>query len=258
MNKNLEYDFPVELMTITAEKGISIPNKLAVVRTDTNTPLGLVSDKYAFLPHKEVVEGFRSALEGQKFVEKIQLQKDGAQLFAEYTLPGVEAEVEKGDVVGMKLLARNSYDGTAQLHMSLGSVRLVCKNGMTMTRNFIEFSHKHIGDDLRLDVGEVKTNIDKMISRFQSTIPHMQKMSRMTLTVPEDTLFDPKKVKLPAYLLKEASDEFRKAGDKTVWGRYNAFTFAITHKLRKEDANNLQNHYSGIAWDIAMKDLDLN
>lgn len=258
MKTQQQYDFPVELMPITAQGGISIPNKLAVVRTDTNRPLGLVSDKYAFLPHKEVVDGFRSALKGQKFQEKIYLQKDGAQLFAEYTLPGVEAEIEKGDMVGMKLLARNSYDGTAQLHMSLGSVRLVCKNGMTMTRNFIEFSHKHIGDDLHLDVGEVKDNIDKMITRFQSTIPHMQKMSRLKLTVVDESLFDPKNVKLPAYLLKEASEEFQKAGDKTVWGKYNALTFAITHKLRKEEAPTLQNHYSGLAWEIAMKDLQLN
>lgn len=232
---------------------MEMPKKLAVVRTDTDTPLGIVSDKYAFLKHSDVIDGFRKALTGQEYTEAITLQRDGAQLYAKYTLKGVEADVQKGDLVGMQLLARNSYDGSAQLHLSLGAMRLVCKNGMVMTKNFIEFSHKHIGTGLTLDVTEVRENIDVMMARFKESIPHMQNMSRTKLAKAEDELFN-KNLKLPAYLIEEAQESFKANGDDTVWGFYNALTFAITHKMRKE-APALATYYGQLAWSAAFREL---
>ena len=45
-----DYDFPVELQSITTEPGgLIVPNRLAVVRTDTMKPIGLVSKKYTLL-----------------------------------------------------------------------------------------------------------------------------------------------------------------------------------------------------------------
>lgn len=257
MDKN-NYDFPVELATLTAgETNIVIPKKFAVIRTDTNEPIGIVSNKYAVLRHAEVVEGFRSALEGQNYTEKIRVLKNGAQLFAEYTLKDVQQEVERNDVIGMKFTAKNSYDGSTELQMNLGAVRLVCTNGMVVTRNVVEFSHKHIGNSIHLDVAEVRKNFAIMVGRFEQTIPHMQQMSRTKIDIAMDQLFDPEKIKLPAYLLKEAELEYKKAGDKTVWGHYNALTFAITHKIRNEDSVELQNQYGALAWDVASKELEL-
>lgn len=39
-----KYDFPVRLAAINSDS-ILIPNKLAVIREDTNEPIGIVSDK---------------------------------------------------------------------------------------------------------------------------------------------------------------------------------------------------------------------
>ena len=254
------YDFPVEFAPVFTtgtlagkEIKIAMPKKLAVVRTDTNQSLGIVSDKYAFLKHSDVVDGFRKALAGQEFTESINLQRDGAQLYAKYTLKGVSADVQKGDLVGMQLTARNSYDGSAQLHLSLGAMRLVCKNGMVMTKNFVEFSHKHIGTALTLDVAEVKSNIEMMMARFKESIPHMQNMSRTNLHKAEDELFN-KNLKIPTYLLEEAKESFKTNGDSTVWGFYNALTFAITHKMRKE-APALATYYGQLAWSAAFREL---
>lgn len=252
-----EYDFPVSLTPVFATSGkakVAMPNKLAVIRTDTDAPLGIVSDKYSLLKHSDVIDGFREALSGQKFTEQISLQRGGAQLFAKYTLKGVDAEVQKGDVVGMQLLARNSYDGSTQLHLSLGSLRLVCQNGMVISKSFIDFSHKHIGTDFKLDIIEVKESITTMISRFQETVPQMQIMTKTKVKTDEEILFDAKVLKLPSYIVDEAHQEYKRANDKTLWGYYNSLTFAVTHKMRKE-APVLSSYYSAMAWDIATKQL---
>jgi hypothetical protein len=256
MKNKTNYDFPVELrpvFTTSNKTKIEMPRKLAVVRTDTDTSLGIVSDKYAFLKHADVISGFREALSGQKYSEDISLQRDGAQLFVKYTLKDVQAEVQKGDIVGMQLIARNSYDGSTQLHLSLGSLRLVCGNGMVVTKSFIEFSHKHVGETLALNVGDVKQSIDGMIAKFQTVLPFMQNMSRTTLAKDDTELFDAKKLKLPGYLVEEAKQEYTRAKDNTLWGYYNSLTFAITHKMRK-DAPALESYYSALAWDIASKE----
>lgn len=250
------YDFPVELKEIKTSdsSGIAILGKRAVIRTDLNIPLGVVSDKYAVLEHKNVINGFRQALEGQDFKENISLQRDGAQLYATYTLKDVQAEVKKGDFVGMQFTARNSYDGSTQLRMSLGAIRLVCQNGMTITKNFIEYSQKHIGTDMKLDVMEVQAEIEKLTSQFKRIVPSMTAMADKVMTKPVELLFDKKSVNLPAYLLKEAQDEFNKAGGNTLWDYYNSLTFAVTHKLRK-DTPGLEAYYSQAVWKLAEAEL---
>lgn len=256
------YNFPVELHPIKTQQtslknpGVEIPGKLAVVRTDTMQSLGIVSDKYAFMEHQVVVNGFRKALKGQEVQENISLQRNGAQLFMKYTFPRVQAEVKKGDIVGMQLFARNSYDGSSKLQLSLGAVRLVCDNGMVMNKNFIEFSQKHIGSDSTLEVEEVSSKINTLVSKFSEVMPVMTQMSRQKIEADEDT-FDPKKLKLPAYLCKIAAEEYERAGDSTLWGFYNGLTYAITHKMRKESPGHAE-HYGNMAWSIATRQLVRN
>lgn len=254
------YAFPVEKQPLYIYSGktkVEVPNRLAIVRTDTNTPLGIVSEKYEFMKHETVVDGFRDALKGHAFKEHIALERDGAQLYARYTLKDVQAEVKKGDIVGMQLLARNSYDGSLQLHLSMGSLRLVCQNGMVSTRNFIDFSHKHVGSDMNLNLAEMRSSIDGMVKQFEEIIPSMKRLSAAHSAKTDEQFFDPKNIKLPSYILEKAKDRYavdQEAGDG-LWKMYNALTWAITHQMRKE-APALQQHYGQVAWSAVSRELE--
>ena len=58
-----DYDFAIELHPISTEPGgFIVPNRLAVMRTDTMRPMGIVSKKYALLPHADVVHAMRDTL----------------------------------------------------------------------------------------------------------------------------------------------------------------------------------------------------
>jgi len=253
MNQN--YDFPVEFHPIKTTQtslhnpGFVIPGKLAVVRTDTNTPLAIVSDKYSFIEHSKVVDGFRSALGDTYSEEKISLQKDGARLFLKYTMK-IQDEVKTGDLVGMQLLAKNSYDGSSQLQLSLGAIRLVCQNGMVINKSIVEFSQKHIGHSYTLDRGEVEEKISLLVTNFKKIMPVMQTMTVTKVNRAADEMFTPENLKLPAYIVASAKEEYLREGDDTQWGFYNSLTYAITHKMRKESPG-LSEHYGNIAWDLA-------
>lgn len=247
------YDFPVAFQGIQTDKGIKLPKRLAVVRTDTKQALGIVSDKYSHLPHSEVVDGFREALKGQKFEEKISLGKNGARLFYTATFKSVSVEVKKGDIVGMQITAQNSYDGSKTLQFTFGGLRLVCLNGMVMGDKTVRHSFRHIGQ-LGLKVSVIQQQFAVMAEAFKKTLPTMKEMTTTKLVPSPAEFFDPKILRIPAYVAAIAKKEFEDSKGKTVWDAYNATTHAITHKLRKENPR-AQLSYGKRAWEAASAQL---
>ena len=252
-----KYDFPIVLSPIKAGS-IIIPNKSAVIREDTNQPIGIVSNKYGLLKHKDVIDSFREALKGKKFDERIDVVKNGAQMLATYSFKNIQYEVTKDDVVGLQFIAKNSYDRTKSFQLILGALRLVCTNGMVMGRQFFSFTQKHIASGIAsIEMSMLQEKIGILTNKFKDSIPVMQAMSKLKLEEPNEGLFDQKNLfahslMIPNYLLKEAKESFYKDQEKTVWGFYNSLTYAITHKMKKEKPQ-AQIDYTNRAWDAAIE-----
>lgn len=253
-----KYNFPVELTAIrTRYKGtaIAIPDRKAVLRTDTLIPLGIVSTKYELLKHADVINGFRDALKDQHYNETIKLAKNGAQLYATYSLPEHKVEVRKNDVISLQFIVKNSYDGTNALHITLGAFRVVCTNGMIIGKKFFTFSQKHIGSEAGVvDSSVLKDKVNMIATQFAKTLPIMQDMAETPVTIDPDELFDHKKIKIPKYLLAFAAEEYRNAQDLSLWGFYNSLTYAITHHMKRESPS-ASIWYGQVAWKEATKNL---
>jgi len=245
--KNL-YDFPVRLSEIKTGD-IVIPNKLAVIREDTNKPIGVVSDKYSLIKHSEAIEIFRDALKNNKYEENIELIREGAQLFGTYKLTDMQIEVAKNDNVAMQIILKNSYDGSKSFQLILGAFRVACSNGMVIGREFFSFSQKHIS--VSNSLLNVKNNVSELISRFQDNLPIMQEMHSKKLSTSSDDLYSNKNISMPKYLLKEARENFESNETQTVWNYYNSLTYAITHKMKKEKPN-ARFYYLEKAWEKAL------
>jgi len=245
---NTDYKFPVEFQPIKTEQGLSIPSKFALVRSDTKDVLSVVTDKYKLLKHEDVIDSFRNALHGIGADEKIVLKTNGAQLFATYKL-NEEFEVAKNDKLNMQFIVRNSYNYTSSLQIILGAFRLVCSNGMIVGKQFISFSQRHIGENTLIDKKVLGETIDKLTLDFKSSLPQISKMIKTSLKTAPKALFNPKTIRIPSYLLEEA--ELKYSGeDRSVWGFYNALTWAITHKMSEENA--LQKvEYGRVAYAVA-------
>ena len=229
-----EYDFPVELRPISTEPdGFVIPNRLAVIRTDTMRSLGVVSSKYALLPHADVVGTLRDTLKGQTVEEKIGVTHNGARMHVEMTLPTITLSID-GDEIAMRVIVINSYDTSRKVQISFGAVRLVCSNGMIIGRQFISLKRRHTGD-MHLEVAQIQNQMHMLTERFQATAPVLQKMALSPLKLPPKKFFDSKQLCVPTYLTTIAREQFKKSECHSVWDAYNALTFAITHKMRKNN-----------------------
>lgn len=254
------YDFGVDLqpiMTLNPVNGGSdlIDRKKAVVRQDNGAVLGVVSDKYQLLKHADVIDSFRTALDGVDYDEKIQVAKGGAQLFATYRLNGVKLEVAKGDLVSLQFIVKNSYDGTNALQIMLGAYRLVCTNGMVVGKQFFSFSQKHFGNDVSVKIETIREKVGMLRSQFGDTLPHLQEMSRTSMLGLSNEEIEKKiGAKLPKYLIEEVKTRFSEDGDHTLWGFYNAMTSAISHNLKRESPISTIN-FGKAAWSIASKEL---
>lgn len=246
------YNFPVTLTPIISEiSNQQIPNRSAVLRTDTNKVLGIVSGKYELLKHETVVDSFREALVGEVVQEKISMKNDGAYLFASYKLENHILEVQKGDLVSLQFIVKNSYNGTNSLQIIVGAFRLVCENGMIIGKEFFSFSQKHIvGNGIEIDV--LKKNIGQLTEQFKNTLPVMQKMTKK-LPVGSSPLFENEKIYLPKYILELAKESYF-SSDLTVWSYYNSLTAAITHSMKKENPA-AQIDLGKNAWELALKQI---
>lgn len=229
------YDFPTQLVEIKANNVI-VPGKLAVVREDTNEPIAIVSNKYGLLKHKNVIDCFRDTLKESKYTEKIEVVKNGAQLFATYKLDDTSIEINKGDIVAMQIILKNSYDGSKAFQLMLGAYRLVCTNGMVIGKEFFSYSLKHFISNKGIpESTELKTNVGVLINNFKTQLPVMQKMDKTRVNKPTDELFDSKKQFIPEYLLNTAKEQFENEHNDSVWTYYNTLTAAITHKSKKDN-----------------------
>lgn len=250
------HDFPVSLAPIYIAPGDKIPGKKAVLRGDNNHVLGVVSDNYTLLPHGDVIEAFRAALSTYDFEERIQVAKGGAHLFATYKLNAIKVEVRPDDIVSLQFVVKNSYDGSATLQIMLGAYRLVCSNGMVVGKQFFNFSQKHVGGNTDIKAEAIQERIGNLIGQFEKVLPRLQEMSRTAALAPEQgDIFTKDQIKgIPVYLLALAKEEYARAEDYTLWGVYNALTWAITHGMKKESPVAALN-YGKVAWTLAQKQL---
>lgn len=254
-NVDNNYNFPVALQPIFFGNGQEIQHRKVVVRTDTMQPLSVVSNEYGLVKHSSVIDTFREASSELNVTEKISLTNNGGNLFYEMLFPTVEAEVKKGDLVRLRMIIKNSYDGKASLQVVFGALRLVCLNGMVIGSQFFTFQFRHtkileaLRDTEALDPIKVRESLTQYIGMFGKSMKQVSLMAKKPMQI-TDGSFDKEQTNLPAYLMTEAQQEFENSRDKSVWGYYNALTFAITHKAKKQSPS-IAIDYGMKAWRIA-------
>ena len=233
------YDFPVALQPIYLADGKEIKNKKAVVRTDSMDTLGVVSNDYGLVKHNDVIDTFRDASRDFGIDERISVTNNGGNLFYEMLFPKVEAEIQKGDIVRMRMIIKNSYNGMNSLHIVFGAMRLVCLNGMVVGADMFKFTYRHtkhisiFDESNSLDAVQIRENLQQYMGLFSKSMEQMTAMTQKSVYV-DNALFDKEKIALPQYLLAEAKESFEAKSDVTLWGYYNSLTYAITHKMKKE------------------------
>lgn len=230
MTKEL-YDFSTELRPMVTCNGEKIPDRMAVVRTDTNKVLGVVGKDYKVVSHSKVIETFdRVDILSRK---KVDVCKDGAVLVAQYELKEgrsvLYADVKVGDTVSFGLRVFNSMNYESGVGFELNALRLVCKNGMTVPRAIAKLSFRHFQG---LDVARFTELIQEKTREIEPTVETWKRWLEIKPSPERVTaFFEDINVgkRLTEKLYERAIESVRETG---VWGLYQVFTHYITHELK--------------------------
>jgi hypothetical protein len=159
----------VSLSNITLADGKEIEFARAVIRTDTNEPLSIVSDQYTLVPHNRILTTVDTAIQDLGFSDMevprgIFFSKRGAGMNALYKFPSITERVAGNDICPLVKIG-NSYDRTTRVTIEIGAFRFVCTNLAIggFGASYIGFRAIHEGD---IKVEDVGSSIKEYLGKF--------------------------------------------------------------------------------------------
>lgn len=157
------------------KSGHVIPGKKVLVRQDDGSPIAIVGDRYKTVTNEEIFTGFtrilgKSTLDLDGAKVMVRHSHNYARTFAEIIIPNHEIRVggpKVGDITQMRLVARNSYDGSTAFIVQAGGYRLACLNGQVLPADTVSyFQSKHVQS---LDVNTAADNVSKTLEAFNTS-----------------------------------------------------------------------------------------
>jgi hypothetical protein len=170
------WEFPVEMLPLAAVKSEKTPSPIfdfdkpedrfidippgfarAVIRTDTETCLGIHGNRYEIRPYADTVKFFEKVIEDSPLdladaKLKFNMVGNGERMRISVDLPKHELDVNPkvGDIVRLRLNFMDSYDGAWSTQFGFGAMRLICTNGMVRHGFSIGVKSKHTRSDIPL------------------------------------------------------------------------------------------------------------
>lgn len=255
-------DFTVELQDLATSQGIVAREHKAVVRTDTNAVLGVVSNQYAVLQNREAVSFFDPLVTDNKAIfETAGALQGGKVIWLLAKLDSEPLRIVGDDVVDQYFLLTNNHMGTGAAKGRFTPIRVVCANtlGWAMGRAVRdEITVKHTGDIAKrvAFAGELLARAGKFYNEIGDGYREMAKTklnAKQTLSYIKEAL-RPYKTKTnevtgegleleeevsSSRLLKEVDSVLNlvetgrgtdiKGVRGTLWGTYNAITEYVDH-----------------------------
>jgi len=169
-------EHPVFVHIQTGSK--NVPGKKAIVNSDTNRVLGIVSKGYKLVSNEDALNlayqccqaTFPETKPSEWEVTGSDAPGTGGHCFIDLVHNSASLDFElvsakdKPDTFGPFIRVTNSYNGLRALAFDIGFFRKVCKNGMIAPESIIRFKYNH----LQRDIGkEIHFNVNhKLFSTY--------------------------------------------------------------------------------------------
>jgi len=225
-------DFPVALRPLfhgEPESLRPVPNRLAVVREDTEATLAVVSDRYTLVPHQRILDLIEEAIRplGTGPVPRgIYVDRGGARMRAIFKFSAMARPVTSGDDICPCLKIQNTHDGTARIGVQIGAFRFVCTNlavggGGVFAGGFMSV---HEGE---IPLDDVAKQLASYLKAFETIVALYRAWTEQSIDW--ETLAE-----IVAPVPRRAAEAIRKAaiGAHSVYEVYGAATRYATHECR--------------------------
>ncbi len=225
--------------------------KKVLLRSDTKTPLSVVTDRYKVVQPEEVLQFFKDLIDREGFhMNTAGALRDGKRVWA-LAETGKDFTI-RGDKVAAYLLLATSYDGTFATTAQFTSIRVVCNNtlgfsldrggegGMIKIPHTKSFNSVNVKAELGLDESwtQFKSNI-VALTEHKVTKRQAIEFFLTLLGVTKEEAVDGKQLsnvkKLLSFYESAPGSKLVTAKD-TAWGLVNSVSYLTDHSRRS--ANN--------------------
>lgn len=160
-----EHPVFVSVPTKSGERRLSVPDKKAIVKKNTNRVLGVVSRGYRLVTNREALDwayqccqtSFPETKPGEWEVKATDAPSTGGHCFIDLVHNSAALDFEfvpakdRPDAFGPFIRVTNSYNGLRALAFDIGFFRKICRNGLILPESIIRFRFTH----LQRDIGKV-------------------------------------------------------------------------------------------------------
>lgn len=234
----MNYAFDVERMPLKNPANGRDIDRDAIVRTDTEEVLGIVSKEYNLVKHADAVKAAETVLakSGHFFKADEKMTHNGSRLYMTYRFPDVSIEVGRTsdgrpDTVNPQLIVTNSYDGLLKFGFILGAFRFVCSNGLVIGHDIFEIHKKHTSG---LDIEAVEEKAGRANHFFfNDVIPKYKELTHREVNV-EEKMKDIQKKGFPKRLSEKIAEKIVTKAITSEWNLYNEYTTFLTHDYNKD------------------------
>lgn len=229
----------------------TFPEQKVLYRSDTKTPLSVVSNRYQVVQPREVLEFYRDLTEISGYeLETAGVLKGGRKFWA-LARTGQGTVLKDNDQVNGYLLLATSCDGTLATTATPTTVRVVCNNTLTIALDGSNRAIK-VPHNTRFDSQAVKKQLGIAVSQWDEFMYRMRVLTERKVQWHEamgffmDVLCDvAPDGKLPEVLPNERAlrrvqglyegegrGALLKSAQGTAWGLLNAVTEYVDHERR--------------------------
>jgi hypothetical protein len=206
-------------------------------RTDTGVIIGVTSDRYGIVQNADFTNAIEQGMQslGLQFSNRESVvTRWGARSHIEYEFNTRTAQPAKGDTVALRIIARNSFDGTSKSSISVGAVRLVCTNGMTSFKQDLSMSVRHTTNVSPQFVSRV---LEQAMDEWSELNSVWAGMSRVSISQQQGFTIIENLTKRGIYaerFAKSVTDvwtrpSYREDEGRNIWNLLNAHTQVLTH-----------------------------
>lgn len=260
MLETTKLNWTVRSEEMTTKSGLIVPDKIALIREDNNTILGVHGDGYNPYQNLELMELLHTISQSTGLaLHSSGVFDDGGKVYIQLKSDNLtlgEDRIE-GFVSGI-----NSFDGSTSLAFGNANLTISCKNSFWKGYKQLNSKFRHSAS-MRVRVDEVLRGIDKLLKEEKETFDTIVRMSETKIT---PTMIDLVKKKLfqlesEDHVLKlddistrkqnqlirfdmDMDMELKQKGDN-VWGLFSGVTRYTTHSATKDEDRNQQNKMFG-------------
>lgn len=243
-------------VNFTAEDGgemLTMAKQNVLMRSDTNAPLGIVSDRYKPVQPRELLDFFEKVTEhvGDFKIDAAGSLSGGKRVWAIAHSTHEPSAFAKGERIQRNLLMASSFDFSMPTIVRQTSLRLACTNqlasqlgrqdGALRISHISHFDFDTVKEKMALDenwegfMAKIDLMASKQISERRARELFLDVLYPAVEDEKEITARQHKRVDELVGIMHNAPGQETKAAKGTVWGALNAVTWHADHNMRGKD-----------------------